>query len=154
MALVISIAALVGCSGARHGANARARELCESRMAAQNITDPYGAGYKATVNGKLRATHAWASTASLLRGWPKPSGEGPAVRPGTPDYWKSEAPSRFIAVCYIHGSMAGQRPDVPATLIHFQDALVEARDEHTVYLLWARAAGQALTVQKPPTKRG
>lgn len=82
------------------------------------------------------------------------SSEGPSVRAGAPDYWKNETPDRFIAVCYIHGSMTAQRPGVPATLTHFEDALIEARDERTVLLLWARAPGQPLDAQKPPTSGG
>ena len=152
--LVALVTLVTGCTGSPSGANARARALCESGNAARHITDPYGAGDKVTVTGKVHAAYAWGSTAALLRGWPKGSGEGPTMRAGAPDYWKNETPDRFIAVCYIHGAMTAQRTGVPATLSHFEDALIEARDERTVFLLWARAPEQPLRVQKPPTSRG
>ena len=150
----LALAAMVGlgvlaCSSGKSSVDLRARGLCESSSTAQHISDPYGIDYRVTVHGKLTARRAWNSAAGLLRGWPPPYPEGPALKIPQ-NFWKTDPAGRYIAVCYVHGRMTGQRGNVLATSGTFSDALIEVRDDHVAYLIAASAPGQAVHVQVPP----
>ncbi len=149
LTIVIALLVVTGCSG-QGREDTKARALCESSATAKQIQDPYGIGYRVTVNGRLEVRQAWDSTVGLLVGWPPPSSEGPRSQPQ--NFWKDDAASRYIAVCYVHGDLTGQRGGVSATRSAFKDALIEVRDDHVTYLVSATLAGQKHQVQVPPHK--
>src|SRR4051794_41812153 len=82
----LAVALVAGCSGSPSGP-VRARQLCESAATARHITDPFGVGYKVTVKGRVRATHAWASTAGVVKGGAEGGGGGAPPRPPGPGAW-------------------------------------------------------------------
>lgn len=141
---------LLACSCGTSPPDLRARQLCQSPSTADQIRDPYGIDYRLTVAGSLTARRAWNSTVGLLKGWPPRSPEGPAAAKQPTNFWKTDPPSRYIAVCYVHGVLTGQRGTVTATRGTFADALIEVRDDHVAYLISANAPGHALRVQVPP----
>ena len=140
---------LLACSGGGSSVDLRARKLCQSPSTVQNIRDPYWIDYRVTVDGGITVRRACNSTVGLLKGWPPPFPEGPVAKEPQ-NFWKADPASRYIAVCYLHGRMTGQRGNVAATRGTFSDALIEVRDDHVAYLVSANAPGQALHVQVPP----
>lgn len=142
---------LLGCSSGGRPDDLHARKLCLSPLTAKHIRDPYGIDYRLTVEGALTVSRAWNSTAGLLKGWPQPFPEGPAVDPHR-NFWKTDLESKFIAVCYVHGHMTGQRGTVTASSQTFSDALIEVRDDHVAYLVTANGPHQGLHIQVPPNR--